>query len=344
MARASSNRSAGTEFVRGFPRGAGPSDPHAHLLATHARTFNFAARFLPADLRQPVTVLYAFSRTLDDLVDEPHGANPPAVAGAELDAWRTWLERGREGRVPREPLGAALAGVIERFQIPTGYLVDLVDGLAEDLTLRDVADTAALRRYCYGVAATVGLAMAHVLGATSPPALAAAGDLGTAMQLTNILRDVGADLGRGRLYLPADVLARCGLSRSDVEELAARGAGPDDRLRAVMRAQLTQAREYYARGMAGIWLLPPDCRLPVLIAARLYRRILDVIEANDYDTLRRRAATTRAEKLREAAIAAMLDRLWRHGERRRRSIDDGGERWDVGEGAFGDASTNPARP
>lgn len=284
------------------------------LLQHHARTFAFAARFLRPERRQSVVVLYAFSRTLDDLVDERDGTAAVEPVRAELDAWRDWLLAGQTGRAPREPLGSLLAGVIDKHRIPVHYLTDLVDGLASDLIPREFTSFSQLHHYCYQVASTVGLAMAHVLDATRPEALAAAADLGVAMQLTNILRDIGADLGRGRVYLPLDELLAAGSSPEALARLVADGRGPDEPLRQVIRLQIDRARDYYARGLAGVWLLPPDCRLPILIAGRLYRRILDVIERNDYDTLRQRAVTTRREKLREAAIAIMLVRLWRDGE------------------------------
>jgi phytoene synthase len=157
--------------------------------------------------------------------------------------------------------------------------------------------------------------MAHLLGAATAPALAAAESLGIAMQLTNILRDVGDDLSHGRMYLPEDDLRRFALSREDVCQLYHAGRGPDERFRALMRYQIDRAHAYYARGMAGIWLIPSESRLPILIAARLYRRILTVIERNHCDVFRRRAATTRLEKLAEAGRAFALQRLWRGGER-----------------------------
>lgn len=290
-----------------------PEPPEA-LLERHARTFAFAARFLQPERRRPVVVLYAFSRTLDDLVDELDGPAAATPVAAELEAWRAWLRAGRAGAAPREPLGSMLAEVVDRHCIPVHYLTDLIDGLASDLTHCEFASFGQLHRYCYQVASTVGLAMAHVLDTTGPEALAAAADLGVAMQLTNILRDIGADLNRGRVYLPRDELLAAGSSREHLVRLAASGHGPDEALRRAMRHQIGRARSYYARGLAGVWLLPPDCRLTILIAGRLYRRILDVIERNGYDTLRQRAVTTRREKVREAAIAVALDRLWRDGE------------------------------
>lgn len=290
-----------------------PSD-NERILATHGRTFHFAARFLPPKLRRPVVTLYAFFRTLDDLVDEPEEGSQRQDVRVELEAWRDWLTRNRSRPAPREPLGSSLASLIAEYQLPIPLFLDFLEGLAADLEVRQIENLKDLNRYCYAVAGTVGLAMAHVLGASSPQALAAAEQLGIAMQLTNILRDVGDDLNAGRIYLPQEELVRFGSSREHLFQLFKSQCGPDECFRALIRALITHTHRYYTNGIAGIWLLPPECRLPILLAARLYRRILSVIERNHYDVLRRRAATSFPEKVREATVAFTLDRLWRRGE------------------------------
>ncbi len=284
------------------------------LLATHGRTFHFAARFFPPTLRRPITTLYAFFRTLDDLVDEPGEHNQSERVREELCAWHAWFTMHGSSPAPREPLGERLAVIMADYHIPTGIFLDFLAGLTIDLEPREMLTFAEMERYCYGVAGTVGRALAHVMGATSDQALHAAESLGIAMQLTNILRDVGSDLAVGRLYLPRDDLARFGSSRAHLCQLIRAQRGPDARFRAFMRYQTARASDYYAQSMPGIWLLPPQCRLPVLLAARLYRRILTVIARRDYDVLRLRAATSFPEKIGEAMIAFMLDRLWRGGE------------------------------
>ncbi len=297
------------------PQSAGSGEtPIAQSLATHARTFSFAARFLPAEKREATTVFYAFCREVDDLVDEPEPGRSRQMVRAELDAWRSWLTGPRTSAGPREPLASELARVIERYAIPVGYLLDLLDGLEADLEPAALQSESDLRHYCYQVASTVGLGMAHILGATSDAALGAASDLGAAMQLTNVLRDVGEDLSFGRIYLPKNTLAKFDLGHDSLRDLWRAGNGPDDRYRAVMRSEIARARDLYQHSMPGIWLLPADSRLPILLATRLYRRILSVIERRDYDTLRRRASTSRHEKLEEAAITILVDRLWRRGE------------------------------
>lgn len=284
----------------------------AALLPRKARTFTLAARFLPEPQREATIVLYAFCRVMDDLVDEPPAGLAPDVIRAQIGEWRRWLES--PGLASPEPAGLAdaLRDVIDEHDLPTVYLSQLLDGLESDLGAVEMPDFPALRRYCFLVAGTVGLAMSHLLGARQPEALAAAAELGVAMQLTNVLRDLGADLRAGRCYLPADELARFGLSPVRLRILAERRR-PDDQFRALMRFHIARARGYYARGLAGVWLLPPEARPAILVAGRLYRAILATIEANGYDVLDRRAVVSRLTKGYETLAALMLVRLWGNG-------------------------------
>lgn len=284
------------------------------LLATYGRTFHFAGRFLSPKHRHLVVILYAFFRTLDDLVDQPDKSRSIEDIRRELDAWKSWFAEGYTFPAPQESLGSRLATVLAAHPVPTAVFLDFLDGLASDLEPRAIRDFSELYRYCYCVAGTVGLAMAQVLGVSSSQGLAAAQSLGIGMQLTNILRDVGGDLACGRIYLPREDLERFGSSRAHLVRLYRDQHGPDDRFRALMRYQVARAHRYYLHGMSGIWLLPPECRLPILVASRLYRRILAAIEHKNYDVLRSRAATSLPEKLREAAIAFALAQLWRRGE------------------------------
>jgi phytoene synthase len=251
---------------------------------------------------------------LDDLVDQPEKGRRIEDIRGELDAWKGWFARGRPFPAPQEPLGSRLATVLAEHPVPIAVFFDFLDGLASDLEPREMRDFREMYRYCYRVAGTVGVAMAQILGVNSAQGLSAAQSLGIGMQLTNILRDVGGDLASGRVYLPEEDLERFGSSRTHLVQLYADQRGPDDRFRALMRYQIVRAHRYYVHGMSGIWLLPPECRLPILVAGRLYRRILTAIEQKNYDVLRSRAATSFPEKLREAAIAFTLNRLWRRGE------------------------------
>lgn len=290
------------------------SNQNEQLFATHGTTFYFASHFLPKALRSAIVCLYSFFRTLDDLVDErPVNWQADAVR-QELTAWQEWFRCGCRIAAPREPLGTSLAIVLSVHQIPGGLFNDFVLGLLSDLEPHAFADFHDLSRYCYQAAGTVGLATAHLLGVHSEQALKAATHLGIAMQLTNILRDIGSDLASGRIYLPQNELARFGSSSRHLYQLAKARRGPDACFRELMRYQIARARLAYAAGLHGCWLLPSDCRVPILLAGRLYQRILTQIELRDYDVLRKRVATSFLTKLREAGMVLLLAALWQGGE------------------------------
>lgn len=281
------------------------ADALAQIMATRARTFGFAARFLPRERRHAATVLYAFCRVVDDLADDV----APEIGLPALHAWETWIEwldHRAAGRafIALEPLLPAgsdavagdLAQVISDYGVPHRYLGDLVRGAIADATRTQVADFAELRRFCYSVAGTVGRAMAHVLGAPGVEAGQRAEQLGIAMQLTNILRDVGEDLERGRVYLPADELARFGVTAADLAH--GRTGEPFTRL---MQFQVRRARAFYASGLPGVFLLPADSRFAILLAGRLYAAILSCIERQQYRVFDQRASTSTAYKIGTAA-------------------------------------------
>ncbi len=287
------------------------------LLGSRARTFAFAARFLPEERRLAVEALYAFCRTVDDLADE----YPTAVGRPRLDEWWRWvdgLERRRPGTPPapapdrpadeNDLLTAALREVVERFGVPPRSLRLLVEGVRSDTERAAIGTFVELQEYCYRVAGTVGVALCHVLGAASPEAYGRAARLGMAMQLTNVLRDVGEDLGRGRVYLPAEDLARFDGAAA---ALSARRVTPP--FVSLMRYEMARARTYYATGIPGVLLLPAECRLPILVAGRLYRAILGRIEAQGYDVFSRRAATSRPQKVLTVggAILTLRTERWR---------------------------------
>ncbi|MBV9579438.1 MAG: phytoene/squalene synthase family protein [Chloroflexi bacterium] len=270
---------------------------------SRARTFWFAARLLPADRRASVSQLYAFARAVDDLVDEPNSLGVDQIRSV-LRAWHAWLDSpGSADDAPDPLLAAQVAALLVEHRLPARYLHLLLDGVASDLEPREVASWPHLREYCFSVASSVGLAMCHVLGAGDEPlARAAAVDLGIAMQLTNILRDLWEDVSIGRLYLPADELAAHGSSREHLlwvgSRVATHGAGAiDDPFRDLMRSQVRRARAHYASGLEGVWRLSPEVRFGILVAGRLYAAILDAVEAADYDVFSRRAATSSWLKL-----------------------------------------------
>jgi phytoene synthase len=276
------------------------------LFRARARTFWFATGFLPPERRGGVAGLYTFARVVDDLVDEPTWSPGPAATLGILRAWRDWLEHPVATGAPDPQVAAAVLPVLVQRGVPAAYLQLLLDGVASDLTRRDTPSWPELRAYCVQVASSVGLAMCHLLGAGHDPlARHAAIELGIAMQLTNILRDVGADLQAGRVYLPSTELSEHGSSREHLVWLAdrvvwGRSRAVDERFRALMRAQIARARAHYDRGLDGVWRLPADSQLAIVLAAHLYRAILDGIETADYDVFSRRAATSTWSKLGQA--------------------------------------------
>jgi phytoene synthase len=247
---------------------------------------------LPPERRRATFALYGIFRTLDDLVDEcGSGALARAEAEAALGRWRAWFA-APDGEPPEHPLIPAFLDTVRRYDIPLCYFVQLTDGLADDVAGRRYADFGELALYCYRVASTVGLAMCSVLGVSDDQACGHAAELGVAMQLTNILRDVREDATQGRIYLPQDELAAAGW---DADRL--RRGGVDAPFRALMRRQVARARSYYARGAAGLPYLSPDARFAILVASRVYGAILSEIERRDYDVFAGRARVSTPRKL-----------------------------------------------
>ncbi len=256
-----------------------------HVTARHSRSFFHASSFLPREKRRAVRALYAFCRVTDDIVDCP-ACDPQRPL-------RDWCDVAFATEPPRTNLVAvAWADARRRYHIPTRLAEQLIDGVARDLHQTRYATFAELTEYAYGVASTVGLMSMHIIGYRNASAIPYAIKLGVALQLTNILRDVGADWRMGRLYLPADELARFDLSEADV----ARGQ-VDDRWRAFMRFQIERNRRLYAEAWPGIQLLHEDGRFAIAAAGDLYRRILDDIESHDYDVFARRAHVDAPHKL-----------------------------------------------
>lgn len=265
------------------------------ITCDHSKTFYFSTRFLPAPKRRAIRAFYAFCRTTDDMVDVLMKTEPEARAS--LSTWR--VASRLEAAAQQNPVLAAWSAVREAYGVPQQCVEELIDGCEMDLSIRRYETWEALRRYCYCVASTVGLISMHVIGLVdnSPETYArartAAIDLGVAMQLTNILRDVGEDLQRGRIYLPQEDLRRFDYTEADLWNHVV-----DDRFRALMRFEIARARALYAQSLPAVALLRPEGRFAVAAAAVLYREILTKIEANDFDVFTRRAHLTFGEKLR----------------------------------------------
>ncbi len=262
------------------------------VTAVNSRSFFFASRFLPPDKRRSVRALYAFCRKSDDIVDKPSsGQHDPEALHDALDSWKSRSLNQRSDE--RDPVALAWSDARRQYGIPLQYAEQLLQGIARDISERRYETFEDVTSYCYGVASTVGLMSMYIIGFSGVEAIPFALKLGVALQLTNILRDVGEDWRAGRLYLPQEDLGRFGLGEADI------AAGTvDDRWRAFMRFQIARTRQLYEEAWPGIALLHTDGRLAIGAAAELYRAILSDIEANDYDVFSRRAHITAWGKLK----------------------------------------------
>jgi phytoene synthase len=254
----------------------------------NSKTFFTATGLLPESARRAIRALYGFCRSTDDLVDRD------GATLADVEAWRSRVALPAAAQ-PEAAL-RAWAFIREQYGVNVRYEAELIDGVALDISKQRYANWPELERYCYLVASTVGLMSMPIIGlaegASFEEAAPYAIKLGVALQLTNILRDVGEDAARGRVYLPQTDLARFGLTADDVLN-----GLHDDRFVALMKFEIKRARDLYYRALPGIALLSPAARPAVGAAALLYRAILDEIEAIHYRVHTHRAHTTGLQKL-----------------------------------------------
>ncbi|MGP2439454.1 phytoene/squalene synthase family protein, partial [Streptomyces sp. JW3] len=284
---------------------AGITDPHlraayAHcrrLNARHGRTYFLATRLLPADRRPAVHALYGFARRADDIVDDLAAA-PAERRAAALDRLDTRLRTALTGGpAGADPVVRAVAHTAARYAIDPAHFTDFMASMRADLTVTDYATYQDLRAYTHGSAAVIGLQMLPVLGTVTARATAAphAAALGVAFQLTNFLRDVGEDLDRGRIYLPADLLGAHGVDRA-LLQWSRRTGRPDRRITAALRAAEDLTRSVYREALPGLAMLDPVARPCVRTACVLYRGILDTIAAGGHAVLHRRAVVPRRRR------------------------------------------------
>lgn len=257
------------------------------LLRVGSKSFHAAALLLPRRVRDSATALYAFCRLGDDAVDD--AADPRAG----LALMRRRLDAAYADTPEDHPADRALAGVVRLHAIPRTLPDALLEGFAWDAEGRRYADIQALHGYAARVAGTVGAMMTLIMGVRSHAALARATDLGAAMQLTNIARDVGEDARAGRLYLPADWLREAGLTPSDF--LADPRFSPAVGI--VVARLLAEAQRLYARAEAGIGMLPRDCRPAIRAAHRIYAEIGAEVTRNGFDSCSRRAVVSSSRKI-----------------------------------------------
>ncbi len=258
------------------------------LARREARNFYGAFRVLPSAKRQAMCALYAFMRVADDLSDGPADM---ANKQDSLAAWRENFHRALAGEY-EHPLHPALHHAVETYAIPPEYLEAVLDGVEMDLQPVNYATFGDLQLYCYRVASAVGLACIHVWGFKDGHARAHAESAGLAFQLTNILRDLGEDAERGRVYLPREDLERFGY-----DEEALRRGQRDERFRALMRFEVERAKGYYERAWPLAPLLEPAGRAVFLAMTRTYRALLEAIERRDYDVFSGRIRVSRWRKL-----------------------------------------------
>lgn len=285
------------------------------ITAHWAKSFHFASRFLPADKKRAIFALYDYCRHADNLVDA-RGDRPVAEVRADLAALADQVRAIHAGAEPSDPRWLALADTLHRFPIPLLPLLELLDGVAMDLDPVEVEDFPELAEYCRLVAGGVGLMLGPILGAPPEEFHDDGVKLGIAMQLTNVLRDVGEDLAHGRVYLPRTELDAFGLSRADLE---ARRLTPE--LRRFMQWQVDRARAYFDQGSRVVPLFPNDgSRLTVRLLAQTYAGILDAIERLDWDVFRARAYVSTPRKLVILGRAVWTERLWMLASPAERSV------------------------
>ena len=260
--------------------------------AASGSSFYYSFLFLSPERRQAITALYAFCREVDDVVDECHDAQ---LAAIKLAWWREELDRLYAG-LPEHPVTRALQKVLPRFSLPKELLLEIIDGMEMDLHQSRYPDFKTLSLYCYRVASVVGLLAAEIFGHEDRRTLKYAHDLGLAFQLTNIIRDVGEDARRGRVYLPQDELARFGIV--DAELLSATPpADFPDKFRRLMEFQIERAETYYAEALRQ---LPERDRKPQragLIMAAIYRATLTEIKRDANQVLSQRVSLSPLRKL-----------------------------------------------
>lgn len=256
--------------------------------AKSGSSFYYSFLFLPPQQRQAIIALYAFCREVDDVVDD---CNDPSIAASKLEWWRGEIDKLFQGK-PAHPVTLALQTSIEHFDLPQEYFSEIIDGMAMDLNKFSYPNFKELSLYCYRVASVVGLMAAEIFGYKDRQTLKYAHNLGIALQLTNILRDVAEDAARGRIYLPQEDLDRFNVSQQDILNHQM-----SDNAREMLKFQAQRAHEYYQKAFE---LLPDQDRFTQrtgIIMAAIYQAVLKEIENDNYQVLDQRISLTPIRKL-----------------------------------------------
>lgn len=251
-------------------------------------SFYYSFKFLSADRRRAITALYAFCREVDDVVDE---CSDEGVARTTLAWWRGQVAQIYTGK-PQHPVALALVPLVRQFNLPQEHLVEIIDGMEMDLNQHQYPDFKSLQLYCYRVASVVGLLAAEIFGYTDRKTLKYAHDLGIAMQLTNIIRDVGEDARRGRIYLPQDEMAQFGVHTNDI--LDARETPAFQKL---MQFQIQRAQQYFEQALSELPAVDRKAQLSGLIMASIYRATLAEVALSGCHVLRERVSLPPLRKL-----------------------------------------------
>jgi phytoene synthase len=255
-----------------------------------ARNFHYAFLLLDAGRRDAVSAIYAFMRHCDDLGDDDsHG--DAAARRALLEAWRAQLERTVAGEPASDPLWPAFRETVARYRIPREYFFEMIEGVLADLEPRDIATEAELDQYCYRVASVAGLSLVHILGFQDEDALRLAARCGIAFQLTNILRDIGEDAARGRVYLPREHRERFGVAPEDL-----RSAATSPALRRLVEFEAARTRALYNESEPLIEMVNPEGRRALAALIQIYRGLLDRIGRSGWRVLERRVRLSAWEK------------------------------------------------
>jgi len=265
-----------------------PAEYCQEKAAKSGSSFYYSFLFLPKPQREAITALYAFCREVDDIADECH---EPDIARIKLEWWRTELVSTYADH-PSHPVSQALLPAIRHYGLAQEQLEEIIDGMEMDLQHVRYPDFKALQLYCYRVAAVVGQLAATIFGYTDRNTLKYAHDLGIAFQLTNIIRDVGEDARRNRIYLPQDELMQFGVSESD---LLAGHSSPA--FRALLAHQTTRAQHYYQQAMQELPKADHRNQRPGLVMAAIYQAVLNEIVRDDYPVLKQRVSLTPIRKL-----------------------------------------------
>ncbi len=256
--------------------------------AASGSSFYYSFLFLPLERRRAIMALYAFCREVDDVVDETADA---AVAATKLVWWRQEVERVALGQA-QHPVGLALQAAGRQFNLPREQLLEIIDGMEMDLVQSRYLDFKGLSLYCYRVASVVGLLAAEIFGYQDRQTQKYAHDLGIAFQLTNIIRDIGEDARRGRIYIPMDELRQFNVAAADI--LNSRYS---ENFQALMAFQIARAEKYYDQALSQLPAVDKKTQRPGLIMAAIYRTLLDEIKQENCQVLHQRIALTPVRKL-----------------------------------------------